>query len=169
MTAAAADYVPMTKINIGCGEFPAAGWTNIDVHPGLNPDVVASLLALPLPDASVDRAYLGHVLEHLSRDDVVAGLRELRRVVRPTGMIVVVAPDLTRAEAHFPDVVPDIVHGGGRWPGDAHLWDSRADAYPPMFEAAGWRAYEVPIGAVNTYWPVVSRIGWQAAWEATPA
>ena len=46
--------------------------------------------ALPLPGAAVDLAVCGEVLEHL--DDDAAGARELARVLRPDGLLVVTVP-----------------------------------------------------------------------------
>jgi demethylmenaquinone methyltransferase/2-methoxy-6-polyprenyl-1,4-benzoquinol methylase len=48
---------------------------------------VADALALPYPDGAFDAALIGFGLRNLS--DYGAGLRELRRVVRPGGTVVV--------------------------------------------------------------------------------
>ena len=47
--------------------------------------------ALPLPDASVDVAVTFETLEHLAEQDVF--LAELRRVLRPDGLLIVSTPD----------------------------------------------------------------------------
>lgn len=59
-----------------------AGIDGADVRRG---DVVD----LPWPDASFDRALLGDVIEHLEPADADRGLAELRRVLRPSGRLVV--------------------------------------------------------------------------------
>lgn len=56
---------------------------------------------LPFPDASFDAAHCERVLMHLA--DPVAALRELRRVVRPGGRVVVVEPDWRGNRFDHPD------------------------------------------------------------------
>jgi len=56
----------------------AAGVTNVETH-------VASAFELPLPDASVDRAYLITVLPEIP--DPVCALREVHRVLKPGGVV----------------------------------------------------------------------------------
>jgi ubiquinone/menaquinone biosynthesis C-methylase UbiE len=56
----------------------AAGVTNVEMH-------VANAYELPLEDASVDRAFLITVLAEIP--DPVRALREVRRVLRPGGVL----------------------------------------------------------------------------------
>ncbi len=65
---------------------------------------VGSLYELPFPDASFDAAFAGNVLEHLA--DPLPALREMRRVLRPGGVVGVRDTDLSteRLEPHTPDV-----------------------------------------------------------------
>lgn len=161
----------MLKINIGCGEFPAAGWVNIDAHSapgGPQPDVTASADSLPFGDRTVGRAYAGHVLEHIPFEDVPAVLDEIKRVMALDGLALFVGPDLDRALASFPEEVDSIRHGAGRWPGDRHLWESRESTMMELILEGGWIAAAVPIADVSEDWPVTSRIGWQFAILAKP-
>lgn len=48
----------------------------------------ASILDIPLPDNSVDAAYCAHVIYHIHADDQEQAVRELIRVVRPGGRVV---------------------------------------------------------------------------------
>jgi len=50
---------------------------------------VAPLHALPFEDSAFDLALLADVLQHVHEDEVEHGLRELRRVLRPGGMLLV--------------------------------------------------------------------------------
>ena len=56
------------------------------VHPGVT-YVAGSGERIPLPDASCDGAHLSYVLHHLEDRDACA--RELRRVMRPGGVVIV--------------------------------------------------------------------------------
>lgn len=55
-----------------------AGLTNVETH-------VASAYELPIEDASVDRAFMVTVLPEIP--DPVRGLREIRRVLKPGGIV----------------------------------------------------------------------------------
>ena len=57
---------------------------------GIGEVVEGYMESLPFEDSSFDFATSLDVIEHL--DDDVAGLRELRRVVRPGGSVVVTVP-----------------------------------------------------------------------------
>lgn len=50
--------------------------------------------ALPFPDGAVSLVYSSHMIEHLTRDEAAAFLREAMRVLRPGGWVRVAAPDL---------------------------------------------------------------------------
>lgn len=150
-------------LNLGSGDYPAAGWVNVDLsHP--TADVHASLTALPFPDQSSEHVYAGHVLEHIWLHDLPTVLAEIRRVL--SGTLMVVGPCLTRAVRGYPDAVPDIIAGAGRWEGDDHRWPSRETTTLRHLTAAGFTCTPLPITDVPAPWPVVSRIGWQLAIEA---
>jgi SAM-dependent methyltransferase len=49
---------------------------------------------IPCPDGSVDVVYSAHMIEHLDRGEAQRFLAEVRRVLRPGGIIRLAAPDL---------------------------------------------------------------------------
>ncbi len=58
------------------------------------PDVTltrGTIYALPFPDDSFDGVILSEILEHI--DDDVAGLREVRRVLKPGGVVAITVPN----------------------------------------------------------------------------
>lgn len=71
----------------------------------LNPDVakrargdvearVGTSDDLPCEDASVDRVFISNLLEHLTRDQILATLTEVRRVLRPGGKLLILQPNI---------------------------------------------------------------------------
>lgn len=161
------------KLNIGCGEYYAQGWTNVDrtkIPEGPQPDVIAFAHDLPFRKSAATHIYAGHVLEHIELADVPATLDEFKRVLRKAGQLMVVGPDLDRALQSFPDAVEDIRHGGSRWEGDTHYWESTEAKTVQLLQDGGWNTEIIPIEDVDwELWPLTSKIGWQFAILATKA
>ena len=91
-------------------------------------------------------------------------MSELARVLKPDGVLMVVGPDVDRADD--PVLIRCIVDGGHRWPGDEHQWTSTCT------ETARWltgrfRVREIPVGEVDGSWPLAGRDDWQFALQAT--
>lgn len=159
------------KLNIGCGPFHPAGWLNIDVEPGMEPDVVASVLDIPYAGNTVTHVYLGHVLEHLPFSLVPTALEEVRRVLIPGGLLCVVGPDVRRAWKGYKDGAfdEDVVHGvimgegcGGHAT-DVHLWTCE-EAIVKSLVADEFIAIQTPgVTALDPMWPIASRVQWQFA------
>jgi SAM-dependent methyltransferase len=86
-----------TVLDAGCGlgtyvdrlraERPDVRVLPLDLSTGMRPEVVGDVQALPLADASADAALAMHMLYHVP--DIAAAVRELRRVVRPGGLLLV--------------------------------------------------------------------------------
>jgi predicted SAM-dependent methyltransferase len=84
----------MKKVHLGCGSNYISGWVNIDIDSPLA-DIAADLRSpLAFEDASVDLVFNEHFLEHLSREQGLAFLRECRRILRPGGRLRISTPDL---------------------------------------------------------------------------
>lgn len=88
------------KLNIGCGRFPKAGFTNLDREALPGVDVVHDLRCFPYPfaDGSVDQIEADHVLEHLG--DAFGAMRELHRILAPGGRLTVRVPHCSRGFTH---------------------------------------------------------------------
>jgi SAM-dependent methyltransferase len=81
---------------------------------------LGTIYELPFPDASFDLAFAHTVLEHLR--DPLGALREMRRVVRPGGLVAIrdtdwatciVEPDLPQVQLGFALIRRAIEHNGG--------------------------------------------------------
>jgi SAM-dependent methyltransferase len=95
-----ATAVAAMRLNVGCGPATISGWLNVDctLVPGV--DLVGDLReGLQLADASIDYIVAMHVLQDLPYLDVLPALRELRRVLKPGGVLRLGLPDLERAIA----------------------------------------------------------------------
>jgi SAM-dependent methyltransferase len=86
------------RLHWGCGRVTPAGWINSDIHPGPGVDISGDLLAgLPLGDDSIDYISSQHALQQLKIYDIVRALRELRRVLKPAGVLRLCLPDFDKA------------------------------------------------------------------------
>jgi ubiquinone/menaquinone biosynthesis C-methylase UbiE len=90
------------RLHWGCGTLTPPGWINSDIAAGPGIDITANVLAgLPLEDDSIDYISSQHVLPELKIYDQVKALTELRRVLKPGGILRLSLPDLDRAIAAY--------------------------------------------------------------------
>ncbi len=77
--------------------FNAPGWREVrlDINPAVSPDIVGSMTDMSAVESgSMDAIFSSHNIEHLYVHEVPLALAEFRRVLRPTGFIVLTCPDL---------------------------------------------------------------------------
>lgn len=82
------------RLNIGAGNKRIDGWLSIDLAG--DPDIVADVKQIPVPDGYADEAMAIHVFEHLYRWEAQPALKEWRRVLKPGGLLILELPDLTK-------------------------------------------------------------------------
>ncbi len=86
------------RLHWGCGPITPYGWVNSDIQPGPGVDVAADIRAgLPLPDNAFDYIVSIHTLPELSYADQDRALLELRRVLKPGGVLRLSLPDFDKA------------------------------------------------------------------------
>src|SRR4051812_18839340 len=73
--------------------------TGVDANYASTHVTTGSLMALPFPDASFDRALCLDVLEHLAYEDQPRALAELHRVLAPGGELFVSIPNLAHLQS----------------------------------------------------------------------
>jgi SAM-dependent methyltransferase len=89
-------------LNWGCGASGEPGWINSDLKEGPGIDLSGDIRdGLALPDASLDYIVSIHALPMISLPDVVPVLRELRRLLKPGGVLRLCLPDLERGIAAY--------------------------------------------------------------------
>lgn len=89
-----------TQLNLGAGKDRKEGYVNIDWNTLDNPDVVHNLNEFPYPfsEKSFDLIEANHVIEHLDRPFEV--MRELHRLLKPGGTLIVRVPHFSRGFSH---------------------------------------------------------------------
>lgn len=89
---------PIRRLHWGCGPITPLGWVNSDIaaYPGV--DVVADVRkGLPLASDSFDYIVGIHVLPEIPYSDLDKSLAELRRLLRPGGVLRLSLPDMDLA------------------------------------------------------------------------
>lgn len=88
------------KLNLGCGQFKKEGYLNIDTDSSIKPDILHNLEKFPYPfaDNSIDLIEADHILEHFH--DVLAVMREIWRILKPEGKLVIRVPHFSRGFTH---------------------------------------------------------------------
>ncbi len=102
------------RLHWGCGSWRPSGWINSDSKEGPGIDISCEIRdGLPLDTGSIDYAVSIHALPEVPYPDLVPVLEELRRVLKPNGVLRLGLPDLDRTieaylrgdSSHFP--IPD--------------------------------------------------------------
>ena len=78
------------RLNLGSGQYSAAGWTNVDAF--CDADVHGDIRELTFEGVTAVR--MSHVLEHVPWRETHALLERVRSWMAPSGMIVVEVPDM---------------------------------------------------------------------------
>ena len=104
----------LRRLNWGCGGRGEPGWINSDRKDGHGVDLPCDIRqGLPLETDSIDYAASVHALQEVPFPEIVPVLRELRRVLKPGGVLRLCLPDLDKGidayrrgdRSHF--LIPD--------------------------------------------------------------
>ena len=143
MTANAAALATGQRLHLGCGARFHPAWLNVDLQP-LDPRVIRHDVTVPLPfaDRQFEAVYHAHLLEHLPRDRVSPFLSECFRVLKPSGVLRVVVPNLEQIARLYLQSV-DAAWEGDAEAGRGHRW--------AMLELYDQAVREQPGGAMLEY------------------
>ena len=85
------------RLNWGCGDHFGPGWINSDIKDMPGVDLACDIReGLPLATDSIDYAVSIHALPEIPYDDLIGVLVELRRVLKPGGVLRLELPDVDR-------------------------------------------------------------------------
>ena len=87
------------RLHWGCGELRPDDWINVDTQPGAGVDIACDIIrdGLPLESDSMEVVYCSPALQSFPAHELVPALRELRRVLKPGGLLRLCVPDFDRA------------------------------------------------------------------------
>jgi predicted SAM-dependent methyltransferase len=86
------------RLNWGCGAVGEPGWINSDQKDGPGIDISCDIRdSLPLESESIDYIVSIHALPEVPYHDLIPVLEELRRVLKPRGVLRLSLPDLDKA------------------------------------------------------------------------
>jgi predicted SAM-dependent methyltransferase len=92
------DVTQILRLNWGCGLAHAPGWVNSDQYAAPGVDVVGDIRqGLPLPGDSFDYIVSIHSLPEIPFPDLPGVLWEMKRMLKPNGVLRLGLPDLDRA------------------------------------------------------------------------
>jgi predicted SAM-dependent methyltransferase len=109
----------LTVLHAGCGSsaivdsaFSSYEQVRLDIDQSVNPDILASITAMPMiEDQTYDAVYCHHCLEHLGPAEVPQALAEFHRVLKPNGLLMLAVPDLHAiAKALADDKIDQVIY-----------------------------------------------------------
>lgn len=82
------------KLEIGSGNKPKEGFLHFDTRKLDSVDVVGDAKKLPFKNEEFVEVYSRFFLEHLLREDAKIALKEMNRVLKKGGKLVIIVPNL---------------------------------------------------------------------------
>lgn len=90
------------KLHLGCFYKKIYGFTNVDIRPDVNPDLVDDCAKLEkIQNESVDLIYTSHMFEHFSREDGRKALNRWYEVLKLGGTLRISVPDFEKIASHY--------------------------------------------------------------------
>jgi predicted SAM-dependent methyltransferase/GT2 family glycosyltransferase len=142
------------RLHLGCGTNVMPGWVNLDIEarPGVTQHDLTK--PLPFPSGTADFVYCEHFIEHITFEQGLMLMRDVKRVLKPNGVFRLSTPDLlflikqylTRNLTEWENVkwLPrtpcQMVNGGMRLWGHQFLYDEEEMAM--QLRAAGFASVQ---------------------------
>lgn len=90
-----------TGINIGCGTNLLYCWINADINPCRGAVYMDATKPIPLNDASIKYVVCEHLLEHLTLQEGLNLLKEIKRILAPGGIARIALPTKDKLDAIY--------------------------------------------------------------------
>jgi predicted SAM-dependent methyltransferase len=118
-----------TLLHIGCGDISSPEFINIDARKFKHIHIVTrNIFRLwMIPSNTADLIYMCHILEHIPRNNIPAALKEMRRVLKPDGILRISVPDFDSIISIYNSTDHEIEHispplmGGQDYPENFHF------------------------------------------------
>lgn len=178
----------MLYINLGCGPFLAPSpWINIDIIKDeyIKPDIVLKHGKIwELVDShgfkwgSVDKIYLGHVLEHIPWHQVFDLIQDCKKLLKDGGQLCIVGPDVYKTLELWKDDIVDLDFIKGvleddlnyqmsqdDWSGASHKWNFYLERMTRLLYECNFNEIHIPLLSSDhlSEWPVVAYTQHQSA------
>lgn len=102
---------PRNKLNLGCGQDYKKGWLNLDINRGVKADIYADLQKpLPFKNNRFSQILAQDILEHFTKEEGEAILKECWRVLKFGGIIKVRVPHLQAIIDQFGNDQKVLIH-----------------------------------------------------------
>ena len=124
------ERTPHLQLMFGCGMTRYPGWVGIDCfrHPAV--DLCLDLRwRLPFRDATVERCYSEHFVEHLYPEEAQLHLAEVHRILKPGGVYRMVVPAGMRFAQKY-------MEGDAAFFELAHPWEARP--FDALYKILSW-------------------------------
>lgn len=146
------------KINLGCGLDRRDGYLNIDIRTDVGADVVLDLERAPYPfaDNSAEEAIAKDLIEHFSFRDIEKLLRELHRILKSGGKLIIQTPDLEQIMGSINNKeisgfwnISYWLYGGQEYRENYHKLIFTKDEMKLLLERIGFRVDNIYSGGTN--------------------
>ena len=110
-------------LNLGCGARFHRDWVNVDSF-AADPSVISHdlLQGIPFESETFDVVYHSHFIEHIGVREARSVMRECHRVLKPGGMIRVVAPDMEYNAKLYLESLAEAARGGSAEAQERYEW-----------------------------------------------
>lgn len=134
------------KLHIGCGKKVLPGFIHVDVEKHEHVDAQCDIRKLDtcFEPGTVDEIYACHVIEHVSRHEILALFASLHKLLKPGGILRMAVPDIEQAIALYCRGMPlypnlyGLLWGGQRTQYDYHTVGFDFATLSKMLESVGF-------------------------------